>query len=152
MKILKAKNGRIRVFKVPIWIGEKTRIHPDPNPKHCFLALFLLLRFWLWCRSLVRAWSSIASSRHSSWTKQGSHKIPFRLLDKALSTSSHPIQFYSLPKQGLDCCRREPMLSAGKYTTFCCMKPSLATCAAYQSTTNYKQVFPVLKYKYFVIV
>ena len=32
-QILKAKNGGIRVFKVRI--GEKTWIHPDPDPKHC---------------------------------------------------------------------------------------------------------------------
>ena len=29
------KNGRIRTFKTRIRIGEKTRIRPDPDSKHC---------------------------------------------------------------------------------------------------------------------
>ena len=36
---IKAINGRIRirVFKVRIRIGEKNRIHPDKDPKHCYI-------------------------------------------------------------------------------------------------------------------
>ena len=38
---METKNGRIRVFKV--LIGEKSRIHLDPDPKHWFNAQYLYL-------------------------------------------------------------------------------------------------------------